>query len=76
MVTEKYSLVWSKRSTNQIEAIFELINEDSPKNALKVINEIVSSAEKTIKIPNFTLQINIEKIMMEATELLKNTIIE
>jgi plasmid stabilization system protein ParE len=53
MVTENYVLVWTKRSTNQISAIFELISEDSPKNALKVVNDIATAAEKVIKNPEF-----------------------
>jgi plasmid stabilization system protein ParE len=53
MVTENYVLVWTKRSTNQIAAIFELISEDSPKNALKVVNDIATAAEKAIKNPEY-----------------------
>jgi plasmid stabilization system protein ParE len=53
MVAENYSLVWTKRSSNQMAAVYKYISEDSPKNALKVINDIVSAVEKAIRNPGF-----------------------
>jgi plasmid stabilization system protein ParE len=53
MVMENYSLVWTKCSSNQMAAIYERISEDSPKNRLKVVNEIVNSVKKAIKNPEF-----------------------
>lgn len=53
MVTENYALVWTKRASNQMAAIYKYISEDSPKNALKVINEIVFAVEKAIRNPEF-----------------------
>jgi plasmid stabilization system protein ParE len=53
MVTENYTLVWTKRSSNQMLAVYKYISEDSPKNALKVINDIVLAVEKAIRNPAF-----------------------
>lgn len=43
MAKEKYKVVWTKRSQEQMKQVFEYINLDSPKNAEKVVNDIATT---------------------------------
>jgi plasmid stabilization system protein ParE len=49
----KYRLVWTRRSQQQMLALFKYISEDSPQNAQKVVNDIVVSTEKAISNPTY-----------------------
>jgi plasmid stabilization system protein ParE len=49
----KYRLVWTRRSLQQMLALFKYISEDSPQNAQKVVNDIVVSTEKAINNPTY-----------------------
>lgn len=40
----KIHLVWTKRSQQHMMAIYKYISIDSPKNAIKVVNDIVLAA--------------------------------
>ncbi len=53
MVKKAYRLVWTKRSQQQLKAAYEYISKDSPKNAIKVIEDIVTAAGKAIPNPEF-----------------------
>lgn len=52
-MVKKYRLFWTKRSQQHLRAAFKYISEDSPKNAKKVVEEIILSVEKTISNPQF-----------------------
>lgn len=43
MAKEKYQIVWTKRSQEQMKQVFKYINLDSPKNAEKVVSDIATS---------------------------------
>lgn len=49
----KIHLVWTKRSQQHMMAIYKYISIDSPKNAIKVVNDIVLAAEKAIVNPEY-----------------------
>ena len=51
MVKKPYQLVWTKRSEKNMYSIYKYISKDSPKNAAKVINDIVVAIEKAIDNP-------------------------
>jgi plasmid stabilization system protein ParE len=44
-------LVWTRRAQQHMAALFNYIHNDSPQNAILVINDIVTAAEKTISNP-------------------------
>ncbi len=49
----KNQLVWTKRSQQHIRALYKYISENSPQNAIKVVNDIVVAAEKAITNPEY-----------------------
>jgi plasmid stabilization system protein ParE len=49
----KNKLVWTRRSQQHMMALYKYISEDSPKNALKVINDIMTATEKAISNPEY-----------------------
>jgi plasmid stabilization system protein ParE len=53
MVKKQYELVWTKRSQLQMKAAYNYISEDSPKNAAKVIEDIIIAVNKAITNPEF-----------------------
>ena len=44
-------LVWTRRAQQDMAALYRYISNDSLTNAIKVINEIIAAAEKTIENP-------------------------
>ncbi len=42
MVKKLYEVVWTKRSQQQMKAAYNFISEDSPQNAIKVVEDIVT----------------------------------
>lgn len=53
MVKKQYEVVWTKRSQQQMKAAYNYINEDSPQNAIKVVEDIVIAVNKAISNPEF-----------------------
>lgn len=53
MVTNKYQLVQTKRSQQHLKAAYDHINEDSPQNAIKVVEGIAKAMNKAINNPEF-----------------------
>lgn len=53
MVTNKYQLVWTKRSQQHLKAAYDHIYEDSPQNAIKVVGSIAKAVNKAIINPEF-----------------------
>jgi plasmid stabilization system protein ParE len=51
MVEKGYLVVWTKRSQLQMKHAFDHISKDSPKNATKVIEDIVKAVHKAISNP-------------------------
>ena len=51
MVEKGYELVWTNRSQKQLRQIFDHISEDSPRNAIKVIQDIADAVHKAIPDP-------------------------
>ncbi len=49
----KNQLVWTRRSQQHMMALYKYISADSPQNAMKVVNDIVSATEKAIKNPEY-----------------------
>ncbi|MEP7109704.1 MAG: type II toxin-antitoxin system RelE/ParE family toxin [Ferruginibacter sp.] len=49
----KNKLVWTRRSQQHMRALYKYISEDSPQNAMKVVNDIVTAAEKAIGNPEY-----------------------
>ena len=49
----KNELVWTRRSQQHMKALYKYIYDDSPQNAIKVIDDIVTAAEKTISNPEY-----------------------
>lgn len=47
----KFQLVWTRRSQQNMSALFKYISEDSPQNAGKVVKDIIAAAEKAITTP-------------------------
>jgi plasmid stabilization system protein ParE len=58
-------VVWTKKASNELEAIYKFINKESPQNAVIVFNGIYDLA---ISLPDFPFKfpkeprINIEKV--------------
>ncbi len=53
MVKKEYQLVWTTRSQQHIRAAYKYISAEWPKNAAKVITDIVTAAEKAITNPEY-----------------------
>jgi plasmid stabilization system protein ParE len=53
MVEKKYEVVWTKRSQIQMNAVFKHISKDSPQNALKVLEDIITAVHKADRNPEF-----------------------
>ena len=53
MVERIYQIVWTKRSQLHLRAAYNYISEDSPQNALKVVEDIVAAVNKAISNPEF-----------------------
>lgn len=51
MVIDRYEVVWTKRSQQQLKKAYNYISLDSPQNALKVIDAIIAAVEKAISNP-------------------------
>jgi plasmid stabilization system protein ParE len=49
----KNQLVWTRRSQQHLRALYRYISEDSVQNAMKVVNDIVTAAEKAIANPEY-----------------------
>ena len=49
----KNQLVWTRRSQQHMMALYKYISENSPQNALKVVNDIIAAAEKAITNPQY-----------------------
>ena len=49
----KNRLVWTKRSQQDLRALYKYISEDSLQNALKILNEIIATTEKAIANPEY-----------------------
>lgn len=62
-------VLWSKKASNELEAIYKYINKESPQNAILVFNAIYDLANS---LPNFPFKfpaepiINIEKVRFVA----------
>lgn len=44
-------LVWTRRAQQHLAALYRYISNDSPSNAIKVVDDIVAAMEKTIENP-------------------------
>ena len=53
MVEKAYQVVWTKRSQQQLNAAYQYICLYSQKNALHVIEDIVTSLNKAVINPEF-----------------------
>ncbi len=53
MVKHHCQLVWTKRSQLQMKAVYDYIHEDSPQNAIKVVDDIAKAFNKAIDNPEF-----------------------
>ena len=53
-------IVWTEDLEQHMRDAFEYISEDSPKNAMKVIEDIIEAVNKRLKTQRFTLPINID----------------
>ncbi|RFS21988.1 type II toxin-antitoxin system RelE/ParE family toxin [Chitinophaga silvatica] len=51
MVAKQYEVVWTMMSQKQMRQAFKHISKDSPKNAAKVIEEIVEAVQKATSNP-------------------------
>ncbi len=51
MVREEWEIVWTQRAQRHLRQIFDYISADSPKNASKVINDIIDAANKSVSNP-------------------------
>lgn len=49
----KNQLVWTRLSQQHLMELYKYISEDSPQNAIKVVNDIIVAAEKTINDPEY-----------------------
>ena len=49
----KNQLLWTRRSQQHLLALYKYIRKDSPQNAMKVVNDIIKAAEKTITNPEY-----------------------
>jgi plasmid stabilization system protein ParE len=48
---DKNQIVWTRRSQQHMLALLKYISIDSPKNAEKVVEDILAAVEKTIQNP-------------------------
>ncbi|MFV5701880.1 type II toxin-antitoxin system RelE/ParE family toxin [Flavobacterium sp. XS2P12] len=58
-------VLWSKKASNELEAIYKYIKKESPQNAILVFNEIYDLANSLLNFPyKFPVEpiINIEKV--------------
>ena len=46
-------LVWTLRAQQHMTALYRYISKDSPQNAVKVINDIISATEKALLNPEY-----------------------
>lgn len=53
MVKLLYQIVWTKRSQQHLKAAYKYISEDSPQNALRVIEDIIAAMNKAVSNPEF-----------------------
>ena len=53
MVKKAYQIVWTTRSQQHIRAAYKYISTDSPKNAAKVIADILTAVEKATINPEY-----------------------
>jgi plasmid stabilization system protein ParE len=51
MVEKNHAVVWTKRSQKQMRQLFKHISKDSPKNASKVVLEIVDTVHRAVNNP-------------------------
>ena len=51
MVEKKYVVVWTNRSQSHMKQAFNYISQDSPQNAIKVLEDIVYAVNKAIANP-------------------------
>lgn len=51
MVTQRYKVVWTKRSQINVKKVYDHISQDSVQNALKVVNDLTSAVEKAVSNP-------------------------
>lgn len=49
----KNKLVWTRRSRQHLFALFKYISKDTPQNARKVLDDIISATEKAIENPGY-----------------------
>jgi plasmid stabilization system protein ParE len=49
----KNQLVWTRRSQQHMRALYKYIVENSPQNAMKVLNDIIAATEKVIANPEY-----------------------
>ncbi|RTZ05191.1 type II toxin-antitoxin system RelE/ParE family toxin [Flavobacterium bomense] len=53
-------VLWSKKASNELEAIYKYIKKESPQNAILVFNEIYDLANS---LPNFPYKFPVEPII-------------
>ena len=53
MVKRQYQVVWTKRSQQQIKTAYNYMKEESLSNAIKVVEDIITSVNKAITNPEF-----------------------
>ncbi|MDX2047826.1 MAG: type II toxin-antitoxin system RelE/ParE family toxin [Chitinophagaceae bacterium] len=53
MVEKQYEVLWTKRSQQHMKQAFDYISNDSPQNAVKVLEGIVAAVNKAINNPEF-----------------------
>lgn len=53
MEVNRYEIVWTKRAQLHMRNAFEHIREDSPKNAMKVLEDIVAAMHKAERNPEY-----------------------
>ncbi len=51
MVRQQYNIVWTVNAQKQIKQIFEHIEQESPKNAVRVVEDIVLAVYQSIDNP-------------------------
>lgn len=53
MVIKQYKIVWTKSSQLQLKAAHKYISKDSPKNAAKITEGIVTAMDKAVVNPEY-----------------------